>query len=199
MKSKKELDFIKFVRSECKKYNVNCSLRRLKSVNLDGDTLKCSGWFDESVPELVVAMNRQDWIEILAHEYSHLTQWVDKIPLWEKSEKSLSCVWGWLQGENVKNIKKHLSVVRDLELDNEKRTVNLIKKMNLDVDIDNYIKKANSYIQFYNYLNISRRWCVPNNSPYKNKRLIEAMPKKFSMNYNELPLRIKKIFIEENI
>lgn len=196
--TKKESEFIQFVKDECKKYGVKCSLRNTKSVKLSS-SVKCSGWFDEQVPELVVSMNRTDWIEILAHEYSHLTQWVDQIPLWKTSEKSLGIVWGWLEGKNHRKINDHIDVVRDLELDNEKRTVKIIKKFNLNVNLDNYVKKSNAYVQFYNWIKITRRWSDPKNSPYKNVRLLESMPKKFNMNYNVLSSKIEKIFREENI
>jgi hypothetical protein len=196
--TKKELEFILYVKDECKKYGVKCSLRNVKYVKLTS-SMKCAGWFDEGVPELVVAMNRVDWIEILAHEYSHLTQWVEKIPLWKSATKSLGKVWDWLDGKNHRNINEHINVARDLELDNEKRAVKIIKKFNLDVDLENYVKKSNSYVQFYNWIKITRRWCKPTNSPYKNKRLLEAMPKKFNMNYNVIPKKIEKIFREENI
>ena len=58
---------------------------------MDGN-VRCSGWFDEENKELVVAINRPDWIEILAHEYSHLTQWVEQIKVWKQAEKE------WIAG-----------------------------------------------------------------------------------------------------
>ena len=196
--TKNEKDFITHVKSECRKYGFKCSLRQVKYVKLSKG-IKCSGWFDEDKKELVVSMNRPDWIEIMAHEYCHLTQYIDGIPLWKKSIESLTLVDEWFEGKNIKNVSKHLGNCRDLELDNEKRTVKLIKKFNLNVDLDNYIKKANAYVHFYNYLKISRRWSKPENSPYKNKRLKAAMSNKFNMNYKKLPVKIEKIFREENI
>lgn len=105
----------------------------------------------------------------------------------------------WLEGKDIPNIKKHLATSRDLELDNEKRAVKLIKKFDLDIDIERYIKKANAYVFFYNHMLATRKWASPKNSPYRNKRLIEAMPAHFRMNYKTTPKRIEKIFIEENI
>jgi hypothetical protein len=105
----------------------------------------------------------------------------------------------WLMGEDVPDIKKHLAVSRDLELDNEKRAVKIIKKFGLDVDIEKYIKKANCYIHFYNRMLATRRWCKPDNSPYDNKRLIKMMPSNFRMNYQKLPKKIEQVFIEEQI
>ncbi len=70
----KEIRFVKWVKKQCRMYGVTCSLRNVKYLRLSGN-IKCSGYFDDTTdkkPALVVAMNRQDWIEILVHEYCHL-------------------------------------------------------------------------------------------------------------------------------
>ncbi len=197
-KSKKELEFIQFVKDECKKYGVKCSLRNVNYVKLSGN-IKCSGWFDESIPELVCSLNRKDWIEILAHEYSHLTQWVEGIDLWKKCMIAMPKVDEWLGGKNIRNIEKYLSDSRDLELDNEKRAVKLIKKWELNVDVDHYIQKANAYVQFYNWMKETRRWATPKNSPYRNERIISSMPKRFNMNYDVMGEKYRKLYKSENI
>ena len=191
-------EFIKHVRQECKKHNIKCVLKNTKTVQLDGSS-RCSGYFDEE--SLVVAMNRPDAIQILVHEYGHLTQWVDQCDIWKLSVKNKSHdkLYRWLAGEEIKDIENAVAVCRDVELDNEKRSVKIIKKFNLDIDIDVYIKKANAYVQFYNYLLISRKWCKPSNTPYKNDYLLEAMPNKFNMNYNKLTKKLLELFIKENI
>jgi hypothetical protein len=197
----KEIRFVKWIKSQCKKYGVKHSLRNVKYLRLGGN-IRCSGYFDENAigkPTLVVAMNRPDWIEILAHEYSHLTQWLENDGLWKTAGESLPCVDEWLSGNEVKNIEYHLGIVRDLELDNEKRTVALIQRWDLDVDIDHYIKKANAYIQFYNYMGKTRRWSNPTNAPYGNQNLIDVMSNKFDMNYKRLSKRVEKVFVNENI
>ena len=191
-------EFIKHVEQECKKHNVKCILKNTKTVQLDGSS-RCSGYFDEE--SLVVAMNRPDAMQILVHEYCHLTQWVDQCEIWVHSTnyQSHDKLYRWLAGEDIKDIEQAIAICRDIELDNEKRSVKMIKKFNLDIDIDLYIKKANAYIQFYNYLLISRRWCKPSNTPYKNNVLVEAMPIKFNMDYKKLSKKLLKIFEEENI
>lgn len=190
--------FIDHVKKECKKHGIKASLRNTKYVKLSGN-IKCSGYFDDENKMLVCSMNRPDFLEILAHEYCHLTQYVDQIDLWSATEVSMPLLDSWLAGKEVKDINKHISNCRDLELDNEKRAVKVIKKFNLKVDLDHYIRKANAYVQFYNYMKESRRWCTPKRSPYTNKRIISAMPNNFKMNYNTIPKHIKQLFIEEKI
>ncbi len=190
--------FIEFVKSECKKYGVVLSLRNTRYVKA-GEKIKASGYFDESVPTLVCAIKKSDFLPILVHEYAHLTQWVDQIPIWKKSYKSLIKVNEWLCGKEVRSIKDHLAVCRDLELDNEKRSVKIIKKHRLPIDVKDYTRRANAYVQFYNYLAISRKWSDSKNTPYTNRVLIEAMPCRFNMDYTTLPKKIEKIFINEKI
>ena len=197
----KEERFVKWVKKQCRKYGVKVRLKNVKYLRLSGN-IRCSGYFDDAetdTPTLVVAMNRPDWIEILAHEYCHLTQWVEKQSIWYQAGDSLPYIDEWLTGTEVPDIEHHLGVARDLELDNEKRTVALIERWDLNIDIDRYIQKANAYIQFYNYLGKTRRWSRPDNSPYGNENVLKAMPTDFRMNYKKLGKRLEKIFQTENI
>ena len=196
--TKKELDFIKYVKARCKEHDVKCLLPNVKSVSL-AKSVRCSGYFDESVPVLCSSMNRPDWIEILAHEYSHLTQWVERIPLWVEAERSLPFVWEWLEGVDCNDIDSHINIARDLELDNEKRAVKIIQTFNLDVDINHYIRKANGYVAMYNYIKLTRKWCSPKNSPYRNVNIINAMSDKFNMDHSKLSQKSLKVFTKEGI
>ena len=196
--SAKERRFISWVRKQCKLHGFKCDLRNTRYVKLSGN-IRCSGYFDETERVLVVSMNRPDWIEILAHEYCHLTQFVEGCDVWRYGCIGIEKVDDWISGKTMRNIKKWIGWARDLELDNEKRTVDLIKRWGLKVDIPRYIKKANAYIQFYNYLYYIRRWSNPGNSPYGNENLIEAMPDTFRMKYSDMSKRIFKLFQTENI
>lgn len=197
----KEKQFVSWVKSECKKANVEVSLRSVSFVKA-GVGIKCSGYFEErvdDVPRLVSSLNRKDWVEILAHEFSHMRQWQEKMPLWVDSSESFELMDKWLAGGLVYDIKKHLGVVRDLELDCEKRAVKLIKEWNLNVDIENYIRKANAYVHFYNYIYKTRKWSDPNNSPYGNPNVISVMSPTFRMNYKKMSKKVEKAFLEERI
>lgn len=191
-------DFLKLVKSECKKHNIKLKITKYKSIRLG--SLRCSGYFEsEEYPTLAAAMGHPDGKAVLAHEYSHMTQWLDKIPLWDLSGDSLNKVEEWLEGEEVEDIEKHLAICRDLELDNEKRTIKLIKEYDLGIDLSTYIKKSNAYVLFYNWLLVSRKWSKPGNSPYMNKKILSLMSDKFDMNYDSLDPHIKKAFEEEKI
>jgi hypothetical protein len=196
--NKKVKDFIVFVKKECKKHGVGCEIRKVKYVKMT-PKVKCSGWFDATNKKLVVAGLHKNWLETFVHEYAHLTQWRDQCQPWTNALQSLELVDPWLNGEEVDGINEHISLIRDLELDNEKRSVKLIKQHNLDIDLNDYIKKANSYIYFYNWIKVTRTWSKPGNSPYTNKRLLKVMPKTFRADYTKLPERIRKVYEQEKI
>ena len=68
-----DLEFIAYVKQECKRLGIKCMLRPTKSIKL-GTTSRCSGYFDSENKELVVAMKQKGSLSILVHEYCHLTQ-----------------------------------------------------------------------------------------------------------------------------
>jgi hypothetical protein len=194
----KEKRFLKWVKAKCKENGIKCDLRNVTYLRLSGN-IKCSGYFDENERKLVVAMNKPGWLGILVHEYCHMTQWLDGVSVWSEGCEALSKVEEWLSGKSVRGIKDALAKARDLELDNEKRSVALMKKWGLDIDIDEYIKKANAYVMFYNYMYHSRKWSSPGNSPYTNQTIISNMSNKFNMRYNKMSERLVKLYKEQNI
>jgi|WetSurMetagenome_2_1015567.scaffolds.fasta_scaffold535158_1 hypothetical protein len=193
-----EQEFVQFVKDECKYYGVKFKVGRGKRIKLIGD-LPCSGYFDSDLKELAVALKAPGYLGILAHEYCHLTQWAEKADVWIRTNEEKSYVkWGeHIEGKKVDDMSYHFDLMRDLELDNEKRTVALIKKLKLPIDVKEYTKKANSYIMFYNYMKITGKWCS-NRPPYTSQRLLNALPDKFSLDYTKLPKRLETIYREEN-
>jgi hypothetical protein len=191
--NKNTQQFVKYVKSECRANGIKVELRKRKYLVLSGN-IKCSGYFDSECMKLVVAIDRQDWLPILVHEFGHFTQWMDDCKEWRTSGTSLNDIDEWLGGKEVPNIKKSLGKCRDLELDNEKRSVAIIKAWDLPVDTKTYTQKANAYVQFYNWMYFTRRWCTPENSPYKNPAIYKEMPTTFKMNYKQMSPKYKKVF-----
>ena len=62
-----------------------------------------------------------------------------------------------------------------------------------------YIRKANAYAHFYNWLYYTRRWCEPTNSPYVNEIVIKAMSSRFNMRYDKMSERVYNAFYAANI
>lgn len=198
MKKRSFEDLVSFVKQECKTHGVKLVMTRGKYVKLE--SIRCSGYFcDEEPPVLVCAMNGKKAKEVFAHEYCHMTQWLDKIPLWDKAGNSLNKITEWLKGEDVPNIKYHIGKARDLELENEKRAAKIARTYDLDCTVSDYIRGANAYVVFYNWLLESRVWSRPKRSPYTNERILKAMSTKFDMNYETMDPKIHQIFLEEGI
>ena len=191
-------EFVDHVKRECRAAGIKVELRRVSYLKLSHG-IRCSGYFDEINKKLVVAVENSLALGVLAHEFGHFTQWKEAIPIWEQAGVALDYVDNWLAGKEVRGIKKWIDLARDLELDNERRTVNIIKQFNLPISIDLYTKRANAYILFYNWLLITRKWSRPGNSPYKNRQIIKACSAKFNMKYKKLSKRIEKVFTEEKI
>lgn len=190
--------FINHVKAECKAHGIKFRLKPVSYLVLS-KVIRCSGYFDETTKELVVAGKNPRWLEVLVHEFAHLTQWVDNCKEWKNVGDSIVRVDSWLEGKRVKHIKKALALTRDLELDNEKRSVRIIKEWDLPIDIKEYTQKANAYVSFYNWMYYTRRWCTPANSPYRNPKVYKRMPKIFRMDYDNLSEKYMKIFQEANI
>jgi hypothetical protein len=202
--SKNDKAFIEFVKDECKRLGVKTHIKDVKYVKLS-PTIRCSGYFDDADPDkgaiLACSMGKDDGLEILVHEYCHLTQWQDEFPLWKQAAKALPIIDEWLAGKykRPETLKKAFEIAISLERDNEMRSVRMINEWGLSIDVDKYIKKANSYLMFYNWMKQTRRWSKPNNQPYHNKRIVEAMPTNFKLNYNKLPKKFEILYKEENI
>lgn len=190
--------FVKHVREQCKLHGVKLTLKKSQYLILS-DNARCSGYFDDEAKELVVAGNHPEYLSILVHEFAHLTQWVDNCEPWRKLGDSLVKIHDWLGGKEVKGIKRALAKARNLELDNEKRSVKIIKEWNLPIDIKLYTQKANAYVSFYNWMYYTRRWCTVKNSPYRNPEIYKHMPKIFRMNYNKLSDKYMKVFREAGV
>jgi hypothetical protein len=198
--------FIAHVKSECEKHGVEYRRFNAPFVELT-ESIKCSGFFsdgtDESFdhPILCFADERTDWLEILVHEYCHMTQWLDgdHFDLWGKAVDAIDFVDKWIGGEDISGIEEYINISRDLELDNEKRSVEMMKKFDLPIDISKYIKKSNAYVHFYNYLKTTRKWSVPGNAPYQNENILNAMSENFDMEYSYLTEDLKKLYAFERI
>lgn len=190
--------FIEHVKNHCKEVGIKCEIRPVKFLVLSGN-IRCGGYFDDHLKKLVVAGKHADWLGILVHEYAHLTQWVDNCEPWRKGGTGLNNLEHWLGGNKIRSVKDAVNRARNLEYDNEKRSVKLIKKWKLPVNLTEYIQKANAYLQFYNYMRFTRKWSKPNNSPYSNPNVWQKMPKTLRMNYETMSDKYIQLYKQNNI
>lgn len=125
-----------------------------------------------------------EFISLLAHEYCHMQQFIEKSPLWitldefEKFEK-------WLGHESIDHnelITAWTKIVM-LEADCEKRVVNLIADLDLPLDVNTYSRRANSYLFFYQWVLKNRKWYKT--APYEIESIVNMMPFRMLDDINE--------------
>ena len=194
--------FIKYVKRMCAEHGIKADLRRAKKLTLSNN-IKCSGYFDETEGVLAVAMKHDGALGILVHEFCHMMQWLDskrgRFRRWSIATNALGKIDNWLAGKPVTNIKRAIGYSRDLELDNEKRTVAMIQKWDLPINVNDYTKRANAYILFYNWMHKTRKWSTPPNTPYDNPLVYEQMSNKFNMKYTTLSRNVRRAFKNSGI
>lgn len=151
-------------------------------------------------PTLAVAVGKplNDWIMILAHEGSHMEQWIEKSPYWINSfidgKEAVDHLDEWCSGREM--TKEELDNVfrrsREIEWDCERRTIEKAKKYNLPVKISEEIQKANSYIFLYSLMREFKRW--PDKRPYQVREIWSRLPDSFDVDYDHIPEKIKELY-----
>lgn len=162
-----------------------------------------NGFFiDEPTPILAVALDQpqEQWYTIICHEYSHMCQWLDDDPLyWNFDDDGNLDDWLCKKVEyNENQLNKIVQNYILLELDAEERTVAFMEKMNVDINIQEYIQKANSYILFYHIVKRDRNFYTNRKEPYALKNVWKKMPISFDdVDYLEpLSYEIESMFDE---
>lgn len=133
------------------------------------------GSFNGSDKEFIASIRGQLGFEIFIHEYCHFLQWKHNRKYYDRLVVGCSIIFDWLDGNFYKKsiLKYGFDCVIELERDCEIRAIEIIKKYNLNVDIENYTRTANSYLLFYNIIRENRKWSK--GEIYK-KGLINTMP-----------------------
>lgn len=177
-------EFISLLKKQCEENGVKHLFPDTPKVSYQGsEHMQVSGYFND-VPELVLACAIgkpvEEWIEIAVHESCHMDQWLDKDELWSNIRKDgVDCdknMDDWLGGKEF-SVEEYTHFVRTMqlvEIDCEIRSVKKIQTLGLSINIDNYIKKANSYLFFYTVILQTKKWCEK--PPYSVPEIVNAMP-----------------------
>ncbi len=196
--------FINDLKTITTKEGVKLLLSPEKGVEYVGGGFICNGYFDSDGKTLACALGKDvsQWLIILLHESCHMDQWLDQVPAWTEN-LGMENIDKWLGGDDnvdMNLIDEEIRTSMLVELDCEKRTVEKIKKYNLDsiINIDEYIQKSNAYILFYLWLRKNRRWYTIGKEPYNQAIVVSSMPKTFNIDYTTLDPNIEKVF-DENL
>ncbi len=193
-------DFIAYVREVCKKHNVelyfgkgsrivypdpDCSSRSSNNAMGMGCFIEYDEG-DERAGKLMVATKRPrwQWLGTLAHELSHEMQWLECEPTYtagamSDGNEASAVVDDWIafrEDFDKRTVKKALQITVDCELDNEKRTVRMLRKFKLPVVEKRYIQAANSYLFFHQVVFENRTWY---NTKMFDPKVLDHMPDHF--------------------
>lgn len=180
--------FIEYVRTNVEFYDITFDLRDERWVGQPNQA--CSGYFSPDSAELVVAIGKpiHEWVTVLAHEYCHFIQWAyHRKEIWDAAFlpdglDPSHVLEEWLDGKDYSDevVQKSIELLMGIELDCEKRTVELLKHMDLPgIDLDEAVQKALSYVHFYPEVAKRRKWCLPEQGPYRIEKVWKAFPTKW--------------------
>lgn len=196
--------FIQTVRETCIRNNIEFRLEDKTHIEyLTGELV--NGYFVEYPKPILACATKKDlkdWTGILAHESSHMDQYIEKCPAWINNfigkKESCEFINEWCNGIELssKEINIYIEKSINVELDCEKRTVEKIKEYNLPLSVDEYVKNANAYILFYLVVKKYRKWYIPGKEPYRIKEILDLMSPKFDMNYKVMNRDLEKSFIK---
>lgn len=170
---------------------------------------KCNGFFNDiqsgyGRPTLAISVGKsiEKWLPILVHEFCHFKQWSRQDPLWMDLRKNNvqdeDFLFDWINGKEFSNeyISDLVPKVRNMELDCERRVIELLRKRQLPIDIIQYTKNANAYVNFYTYMGMKRKWYIIGKEPYNDPKIIELMSDKFDMDYDNLSPELISLYDE---
>lgn len=192
--------FLHHVKSECRRYNIKLILTVDDCFNTNGQSY--GGYFSHTTHEMGITQLNHSYIftSILVHEFSHMEQWIDNDPTFTQhlrgGYESSTIMDNWLDGTEYeyKTIKTAIDLIRNCELNCERRAIKNIKKYKLDFDENNYAQSANAYILFYNYIITKRRWEYVE-PPTEIEEIVNAMPTDlYSLDYTILLPKYKILF-----
>lgn len=199
--------FIEHIENECKEHGIELYLSKTDRVHY-GSTM-CTGYFDERLERLALAMEGfqhgggpeiAPWLPTLAHEFAHMTQWIDDCDAWAKmffhdAIDSETVIDLWLSHDielNDEQLQRHLSAARGVEVDCEHRVLKLIDEFELPIDKSTYAKTGNAYAFFWTVMKTTRKWYKVR--PYDIPEILELMPTVMYNNefYDIVPPEIEK-------
>lgn len=204
--SKNQIDsFVQELKNKTETNGVKFIVGDGSTIEYINGGIQVSGYFvDYGNPTLAIATGKdiESWFMILLHESSHMDQWIEKSPYWTDSfidgKEAVDYINDWLNGQEydeefLNNVFEKALMV---ELDCERRTIQKAKNYGFDIDFESEIKKANSYILFYRFIQEFKKWYGVNKAPYQIKEVWQEMPSSFDIDYSKLDDKLKKLYNE---
>jgi hypothetical protein len=153
------LTFVDLVRSTCAQAGVLTHLVMAPEVYMPRNGVSVAGYFDDSTMTLAVGVSREDWAEILAHEFAHVLQYQEGMFRVEE-DSPYDLLEDWYAGVEVpaEQIDDAVKFAMACEHDAERRTLGMLCMYRLTRNMEEYIRDANGYVLSYLYAKKHRKW-----------------------------------------
>lgn len=197
--------FVVYLEKYCKEKNIKLKLVNEQGVPYGDSKSLVNGYFDGegyfgegSVLACSMGKDVKYWFPVLMHESSHMDQYIENDPTWVNN-LGLEQTDNWINGDDTVDlniISEEIRTSMDIEIDCEKRTIEKIKKFELEdiLDIDEYIQKSNAYILFYLWMKKHRKWYTIGKEPYAIPEIYKNMSKTFNIDYTYLSDNLESLF-----
>tara|TARA_Y100000034_G_C6910079_1_gene424070 strand:- start:8202 stop:8765 length:564 start_codon:yes stop_codon:yes gene_type:complete len=173
----KKIDYLDIIKHNLDKRNI--------SVNIY-DELPFHGEYDFCNKSINIKKDKYFFYTLL-HEYSHVLQ-KEKNNIWRygiyKNKMAHDHIDGWINNDIYYadyELRYIFSKAIAIEKDCEEIAISIIKENNIDLDIDQYIKRVNSCLFYFNYQYNTKSKLIK--APYEYKEIIDSMPKNLQNNY----------------
>ncbi len=139
--------FVDFVRAQCAAHGIRF---HLGATRRSGNV----GYFDDKRKFLFVAADEADWLTTLAHEYGHMTQWIEGRFGWDpRAEDADSRFEEWLVGKHpdysARRVLRLVRAIQRCELDAERRALHLARRWHLTPDVIALARSGNANVWRY--------------------------------------------------
>ncbi|MFZ9047064.1 MAG: hypothetical protein ACO2ZZ_14515 [Cyclobacteriaceae bacterium] len=183
---------------------IHVDFRKGKMINVNGSRFTGSFCEEDMTLEIATGKAVNNWFPVFIHECCHSDQWRENSPLWiaaTRQEES-KCPYNIVEREtskknpDYKKLHKAVNIIRDLELDCEKRAIEEIKKYNLPFDIAKYIQGTNTYMYWHNMVIIMKRHHGNKWQGITDTKVKNHMPTELQEDYNMMPMEYIELFIK---
>ena len=163
----------------------------------------CQGLFDEQSLKVAIGGPQKSWVPVFVHEYSHFRQYIEDAAVWKRWHRSKIDLLAWAADPTEKATSAQLDrstrVYQELEQDCDRRAVEEIEKHQLPVDLEDYIRKSNVYIWFYNIVRTHRSWY--DKAPYDCPEIVALAPSTFirKEDYGRMPRRFESLVVQHAV
>lgn len=188
--------FFDFLYKTLKRYK--CVLK-ISSSDVFIDNNMVDGYFSWDSKEIMICIESINWLSTLVHEFCHLL--IYKSCTRKENNlrnKALGNMFDWVSHDielDEKEIIRSVNIVKHMELECERKTVEIIKEYSLPIDIVQYTKEANAYVLFHDFVKLNRQWTTSTYIANMTK-VLECMSSEFDMDYANISYPLLELYSE---